>query len=403
MPRPEASASPRLRAAAVLVLALGAVAAAVTILSASDIPAGTYRDNDFSQYYAGARAVAMGRSPYGETFWAVLREIGGKALFAKPYATVPEAGLTVAYPLWVFVLLAPMGVLPLALAASAFLMAQLAGIVAALVAIARRLLSGVSGGALVFAVVAAAFQPLWLILVGGNLAGIVAAAFIGGVAAALSGRPRLAGGLLGLCLLKPHVVALAVLALLLGLDPRARRRALASFAVVAIVLIAIAFASDPSWVAPWWRNLTALQSTSGSNATGWTIDRAVDAPRWTSPVAVAIVLGSFVVWVRARRPASATMIAAATPVSIFAAPHAWSYDAVPLLLSVAVLIAIFGRIGGRARALGLAAIGALAIVGLWAAYALAFRRGGEEWTAVAILAFFPLVVLADTLQRRMAT
>ena len=401
MRRPEAPAPPRLRVAAALVLAVGCIAIAVGVLSASEIPAATYRDNDFSQYYAGGRAVAIGESPYGDTFWSVLREIDSKALFAKPYATIAVAGLTTPYPLWVFVLFAPLGLLPFALAASAFLMAQLVSLVAALVAIARRLVPG-GPAAIVFAAIAATFQPVWLIVVGGNLAGIVAAAFIGGVAAALSGRPRLAGGLIGLCLLKPTVVALAMVALLLGLEPQARRRALASFAVVAAALLAIAFASDPSWVAPWWRNLTALQSTSGSNATGWTIDRALAAPRWISPVAVALALASLVAWILARRPAASTLIAGAVPVSIFAAPHAWSYDAVPLLISVAVLVAIFARGGGTARALGLTSVGVLAIVVPWAAYALAFRRGGEEWTALVILAFFPLVVLADRLAGRMA-
>jgi hypothetical protein len=369
---------------------------------AIDIPAATYRHNDFSQYYAGARAVATGRSPYDDAFWVVLRDIGSTALFAKPYATVGDTGLTTPYPLWVFALLSPMGLLPLAVAAPAFLMAQLTALLTALIAAARRLLPSARRERLVFAAIAATFQPLWLVVVGGNIAGLVAAGFIGAVAAALAGRPRLAGGLLAMCLLKPNVVVVAGAVILVALEPKARARALSGFVLVAAVLVAIAFAIDPSWPAPWWRNVTALQATTWSNATAWTIDRALGSPRWTAPLAVALALGSFVAWALMRRPAPSTLIAGAVPLSIFVAPHAWSYDAAPLLVTVAVLVAIVGRMAGVAGTLGLAVIFALAVALPWAAYALAFRRGGEEWTALAVLLFFPLVALADRLNARIA-
>jgi glycosyl transferase family 87 len=376
------------------VIAIGCFAGAVATSAAYGIPETTYRDNDFSQYYAGARALVSGRSPYGDAFWSEIEAIGGRALFAKPYATVADAGLTTPYPLFVFVLLAPIGALPLPIAASTFLMSQLSALVVALSAVGRRVLDASRGGALVFALIAVAFEPLWLVLTGGNLAGLVAAFFAGAVAAALGGRPRLAGALLGLCLVKPQAVLFAGAVMLVALDPASRRRAMGAFATVGVILVAAAFVVDPSWVGAWWRNVTALQATTGSNATAWTIDRALGTPRWTGPLAVLIALAGFVAWWRIARPKLAGLIAAAIPVSLFVAPHAWSYDGVILLVSVAVVLArLHGRIGVE-RWMRLALVLLVAVALPWAAYVLAVRRGGEEWTALLFLLFFALVAIA---------
>ncbi|HEV8536715.1 MAG TPA: glycosyltransferase 87 family protein [Candidatus Limnocylindria bacterium] len=395
-----ATASPG-RRFRLLAIGSGAALAAIAALAILELPAVAYRHNDFAQYYAGARAVAAGGSPYGDAFWSILDSLGSRALFASAYGTVSKTGLTTPYPLWVFVVLIPIGVLPFAAAAAAFLVAQVAALSFALGALARRLFVAIPRRETVlFLAIALAFQPVWLLVVGGNIAALVTAAFGGAFAAALAGRARLAGALLGACLVKPQVVALAAVVLLIALDAASRRRALVALAVVGGALGASAFAADASWFPDWWRNVVALQATTGSNASGWTIDRAFGGPRWTGPLAVSLAVAAFLGWWLLRRPRLPALTAAALPVSIFAAPHAWSYDASALLATIAVVLAGMQHLSNARRIAWLAALAVIAVALPWAAYAVAFRRAGEEWTALVVLLFFPLVALAERARPR---
>ena len=123
-------------------------------LAAADVPGAAYRHSDFFQFWAVPRLILEGADPYDPADWV--------GIYARE-ATAPVELLTstgrLAYPVWVALLLLPMGALPFGVAAAGWLVAQLAT-----VAFALRTLVALSGGGrremLLLFGLAAGSQPL---------------------------------------------------------------------------------------------------------------------------------------------------------------------------------------------------------------------------------------------------
>ena len=374
------------RAGIVGVIAIGALVTLGTI----GVPATAYRDGDFLQFWIQPQALFEGASPYDPAWWAAIhRRVGGRALFAEAVYPPHDA----------FAFL-PLALIPLSYAAALWLVAQLVAAAAVAVGLARRISD--RAGRVVFLAVVVSFQPLWLLVVGGNVTGFLFAALGGAYLAALDRRIVRCGALLGLLVVKPHPFVFLAVAVLASAE-RAQRRALVLGALAtAGPLVAVTLLLRPSWYAEWLRAALGLQAAPGSNATVWTIGRliGVEVPPLGGVVALAVVV-AFGVWARRARPSLALAIAVAIPVSLAVAPHGWSYDQLHLLIPLAVLV---DRLGRPASATGRAARAALALGASalpWLLYLLAFRRGGEELSVITPLAVSALlpVVLARAHQR----
>lgn len=366
------------RAVAIAVAAGGAVA----LLAIVGWPASAYRHGaaDMPQFHHAARTLLEGRTPYAVWDWP--------------------------YPLWTAVALLPIGLLPLELAAPVWLVGQLVAVGAALVALARHVLvTDPRRDRLLLFAIAAAMQPTWLLVGGGNMTGLLFAAFTGALVAQLTGRPLVAGSLVGLLVTKPQSLAVAAAALFAGSPPASRARLAIAAVAVAGTLVAGAFALHLDWVGAWAANAAALQASSGSNATGWTLGRTVAAlvPTWLGSAAGLIAVGAaFVAWWWRRRPGLALLVAAAVPVSLFVAPHGWSYDQLHLLVTYAVALELIAHTG-RERIAWLATLLIIACVLPWLLYASAVATGGEAATAAVPLLAFALLVLLDARGVRSAT
>lgn len=358
-------------AAAVIAVVAGALAA---VLTACGWPAAAYRDSDFFQFWAGARAVVSGASPYDLAWWTHLHlEHGSRAIFMPPQ---PPAGpaWTTPYPLPLFVLLAPIGMLPFNAAASVWLTAQLV-LAAAALTLMLRTVRGASTRrtALLLGCVVIASQPLWLLIIGGNTAGALLVILTAALTTAARGQHLRSGALMSLLLLKPHPFMITGLTALLGAarDRTALVRMLTGGAVVSGALVLCAFAVDPGWPARWWRMAGALQGSDGSNATLWTISRVLPGGTALTLLCAVLLVGGFVLWARRREPGTADLLAASVPLSLILAPHGWSYDHLYLLIPVARLLAD-GRTAVRTVTL------TVFVVGGWLLYLTAHTRGGEE-------------------------
>ena len=141
--------------------------------------------------------------------------------------------------------------------------------------------------------------------------------------------------------------------------------------------------------------MSALGSSTGSNATLWTLDRALPLlPQGALPMAAALAtLGAFGMWWIRARPPFEPAIGAALCVSLALAPHGWSYDLVALLAVAAIVIELLAHALIDRRTLGLALLAGVFGVLPWLLYAVAFRRGGEEWTVGAPLALLALLMV----------
>lgn len=363
------------RAGIIVVIAIAALVAAV-VLGAIGVPASTYRDGDFLQFWIQPQALFEGASPYDPGWWAAIHgRVGARALFAE--AVYPP------YDAFAFL---PLALIPLSYAAALWLVAQVVAVAAVAVALARRISD--RGGQGLFLAVVVSFQPLWLLVVGGNVTGFLFAAFGGAYLAALDRRMVRCGALLGVLAVKPHPFMFLAVAVLASVE-RAQRRALILGALTtAGPLLAVTALLRPSWYAEWLPAALGLQALPGSNATAWTIARliGVEAPLLGGGVALAVMV-AFGVWSRRARPSLGLAIAVAIPVSLAVAPHGWSYDQLLLLNPLAVLIdrLVTHRVARAALALGAAALP-------WLLYVIAFRRGGEELSVLTPLVVFALLL-----------
>lgn len=363
---------------------LGVIAiASILVLGAAGVPAASYRDGDFLQFWLQPQALLDGASPYDPAWWSAMHaRAGARPLFDEAV-----------YPPYDALVFLPLALLPLSYAAAFWLVAQLMAVAAVSIGLARRISD--RAGQAIFLAIAAAFQPVWLLAVGGNVTGFLFAALGGAYLAALDRRPLRCGALLGLLIVKPHPYVFLGVAALVFAHRSERRRLIQGALATAGPLVLVSLVLRPSWYGEWLPAALGLQGQPGSNATLWTIGRLVGADRslliGLGAAAVLAVIVAFASWALRTRPSLSTAIATAIPVSLAVAPHGWSYDQLQLLIPLAVLPEWIGASSVARRVTR----GALALAGSavpWLFYVIAFRRGGEELSVLTPLAVFVLLV-----------
>ena len=360
--------------------------AAVVALSIWDHPGSDYRHSDFFQFWAAPRLLLEGRDPYSAPDWASIYQREATA----PVATPPPPERHV-YPPWSAVVLLPLAAMPFRLAAAIWLVAQLSVVIAALRALSAAYIARREERVLLFGL-AAAFQPLWLIVDGGNITGFLLGLFTFAIVGTLARSP-LAGVPIGLLAVKPHPFAIAVPALVA--ISGTRRMLVGGGALTFAALVALAVPFGPGLIGEWIAAALDLQATTGSNATVWTLDRVLPGGSGTAVTTAIAAIGAFLLWWRIRRPAPAILAAGSVAISLFVAPHGWSYDGTLLLITLAAILGRAGSAAGARRAALLVVIAAVATLLPWTLYVVAFARGGEEWSALTPVAFFALLAVTS--------
>ncbi len=356
--------------------------AAVAILAAVGWPADRYRHNDYMGFWAGSRALLEGLDPYDVTTWLELHErVGSQGLAIVP----PATGF--GYPLITAIVFAPFALLPIEVAAPAWLVAQAGLALLALAMLGRRLFPATLRRDLpVLVALAACSQPAWVLAEGGNVGGFLLAIAAGSAALVLAGRPRAGGAVAGLAVVKPHPFLFAVPLLLAGLPRAAAVRLALSAGAVAIALGALSLALRPGWIAEWLVPVGRMQGAPVGRATA----SGLFPPdlRWIGWAIALACVAAFLLWARAPRP-PALVIGAALPLSLFAAPYGWSYDHSILFVTAAVILGLAATLRPARRVLVLVLLALVTVPLPWVLYALAFSRGEESWSAAV-----PLVLLA---------
>jgi glycosyl transferase family 87 len=354
-------------------------AAAVAMLAASGWPASVYRDRDFIQYWLAGRALIAQRDLYDPAVWRVLHAEAGSS------GSEIVAGSGFVYPLPTAMVAIPDALLPLAIAAPAWLVAELAAAIAALSLLARHASTTlrVWPGPALLALAALAQPAVGITIFGGNAVGFTLAIVAGALALISRGHVVPAGALLGLAVIKPQALLLFVPVLLAAM-PFSRARGLAAGAAASgggLVLVGLWL--RPDWIAAWVVSAGRLPgATPQANLWGW----ATGDWRPIGWLVAAALLVGFISWWRARRPAFIPLMGAALALSLFVAPYAWSYDQVLLLVPLLVLVGWTLRTGARGRIIGFGLLTLFTAVSWWLHLA-SFARGNEV-----LIGLMPLVV-----------
>lgn len=356
-----------------------------------------YQSNDFFCLWNGSRLLLAGESPYDEVRWL---EAAGGPRPGHDGALVPSACTArFAYPLWTAAVLAPFGALPLEAAATLWMATGIGAAIGGTV-LAWRSIRGPASGAALLGVLLVSSQPFWVLLVGGQMTGLLLGA-CGVLAWAASRRRQATGGLaLTLLLIKPQLVAVLAPILVLGAVARGAVRAVAAFGAAVALLVAMPFALQPGWLSGWLPEVTGRATELAPRlATLWGFAADVlGHPAWGIPLAGALVLA---LWSSLRgvpvRPAEAVGLALA--LSLALAPHAWSYDHLLLVVPWAAALAAVLALRGWPRAALLGGVVASASLLPWTLYAVAFARGADTLSVAVPIA--TMAVLALSLRARM--
>ena len=360
-------------------------------------PLASYRDNDFASLWVMGRMLLTGGDQYDyATYVAAHRAIGSRAL------TIVLPDTASFYPLTTALITVPFALLPLPLAAPAWLVTQVALAVAALVALMRRLVPGTfRRDAFVLVGLVAGSQPAWLLAGGGNLGGFILTLAASAVTLLLAGHPVLAGVAAGAILvIKPQPLLIAMLVVLFAVPRRSAVRMIASASCVALSSVALTVALRPGWIGEFLAQtgrVTAYASRTRQSTVFGLLGPDLAPLAW---LVVAASVVTLLVWVIRARPALPLVAGVATAVSLFCAPYGWSYDHLTLAITVAAVVALSAAFADRARLATLLALTVAFIVVPWTLYAIAFVREEESLSALVPLSVLSVLLLVARGERR---
>ena len=307
------------RLSVLAVPALLALAAAVASIDIVREP----RLTDFFCFWTAARLVISGEDPYDPNVWseATAGTIVDRSGRERSAPCPGRSG----YPLTTSVALAPFGALPLPLAATLWQALLIGGALCGTVLVWRAFGNGLGGTGL-FSTLVFASQPFAFTLItaqfGGLLLGLV------GITLALEAtRPRLAGAVFALLALKPHVVALALVALPLRWLWRGPRPAVVGAALVGVALLVVSLVLRPSWPLSWLGELGGhrLGMTEGT-PTVWSLASIATGDARLGIVVIAALAAVYAFALRGRQLATVDVAALALVATLLVSPYAGGHD-----------------------------------------------------------------------------
>ena len=354
-----------------------------------------YEGSDFFCLWQGAQMLVGGADPYDEAAWAAetashQRELGPISGGACPGRY--------GYPLWTAALMAPFGAMPLPSAATAWMAVSFLGAALGTALIHVATGAGARTAPLFFALVATS-QPFWILVISGQITGLLLA-FMGLSAWLLSrGREGPAGAALAGLLLKPQVGGILLPVVVLRQLGRRRPALLVGSAVAIGALLIVTVALRPGWILEWAGEVSGRRlNVVTLLPTAWGLSADLFGTPLIAPALIAVVVAVALVIGRARKFGPVAFSAASLALALFAVPYAWSYDFLVLALPWGVAIALADRLPPARRASLLALTAFVAALLPWSLYAFAFTRGQETLSAVVPVAAAMCVALAVAVQ-----
>jgi hypothetical protein len=370
-------------------LALLVVAIAFALATVAASRALWYESTDFFCMWQGARLVATGADPYDESIW---REATG-GLHPNPAGgeTVSSCPGRYGYPLWTALVMLPFGVLPLPLAAVAWMGVSLLAVAIGSAA-SWRAVGGARNGLPLFVTLVVTAQPLWLLVVYGQITGVMLG-LVGLLGLFLARMKEVPAGIaLGLLVLKPQIAGILAPVVFLRSFPARPRFALASLLTLGALAIASLIVS-PGWPLEWLGELGGRRlRVAGLLPTSWGLSADLFGTQAVALVLIAALVLGVALIVR-RTPGHLEFAAIVLPISLFVSPYAWSYDHLVLVFPWALCVATASRLAGSARGALLIATALVGAILPWCLYAIAFTRGLETLNAL-IPALTALLVAA---------
>jgi hypothetical protein len=346
--------------------------------------------DDFSRIWAGPRAVLLGHDPYDPATWPATAQALG--------TLAPDTGIPVyPYPLWVVLVLLPIGLLPLPVAALLWLVASLTAGITGLHALLREYLPERPGA---HALAAATLLLSWaglLSLIIGQWGFLLIGALCATVVCLRTGRAGLAGVAATVLAAKPQLFMFTAPALALrALWPaRARtiERAGLRFVGVAVGVFAVPFVLSfvvrPGWFPEWLRFAGSALLPDSDTIPALLLTVGGEGALRAAPIALLVLIAVGLCF----HPRSDAWLPVWLALSSAGVLYSNSYDHVLLIVPIVMASGVAARRSRRASwiVLGLGAI--VLLVGTPLMYGLALMRHSETYGVLVPLAVFAIIVI----------
>jgi hypothetical protein len=329
------------------------VACAVLLLAGR--AAVTVRDaelSDFRCFYEAGRLVRGGLDPYDPAVWATATKQDPTGL--------PPCPDTFAYPLWTAMAMAPLSVLPEPAALGAWEVVLFASLVGGVAMLARAW--PMLGGAKLLLPTVLWSQPAFSAIANAQMGPIV---FVGLAAMALSlerGRERIGAAAWCILLIKPNIVAIALLGV-----PLFRSRRFASYVVLfgtGILLLSLALV--PTWPVDVLRVIFGQQLLADRDlGTLSALAIVLGLPSTIGIAAALITLVAFVAVLPRRQLRPREVVAVLAAASFLVTPYARPHDEVALAVCWTSALALANMVDGAMRSALVFAVVAVALVLPW--------------------------------------
>ncbi len=317
--------------------------AVLALASARQLVVAPGHGQDFRDFFAAATLVAEGRDPYDAGALAQEQD----RLYNQPDHLKPgDRGFYDALPYpqgpWVAMALVPVTPLPWQAAYVIYLIAAMTAVTTSAWVLLR--LFGWSGHALRIAVGAVLFSPVAFInLFQGQPVPFLLAAFAGAWVLIRGNRPTLAGALMAVAWIKPHI-GLPLLLVVAIVEPAPVRRLLTGFLLGSAALFTLAALALRGALLDWpqvvlgqWSG--ALQQADLASINAFYYPATPGGIRQVAVALVVLAAAGYAIWVvrhhRGRPVVALTLLL----LTLVAAPYAHSYDA---LLLLPVVLALLG-------------------------------------------------------------
>ena len=359
-----------------------------------------YQTADFFCLWIGGRFVLARDNPYDQEAWR-----GATAgLYPDPRGVQLPASCPgeFAYPYWTAIALAPLGALPIELAATLWMALNIGATIGATL-LAWRVANGRERGRGLLAAIVLSSQAFWTLLASGQLTGVMLAIVTLIAWALASGRERIGGVAFAALLLKPQLGTFVAPAVVLDALARGRGRILTTAVLTAALMVVVAIVISWGYAFQWLSPPTLARVGQVSiRSSAWGLGGEVFGDvRFGAAIIAAVVLATArIAGVAMLEPAA--LIAISVPLSLLATPYVSVYDFLVLALPWAFVAAIASRAAQVERLALLVALVGCASLLPWVLFAIWQTGGSMTWSAFVPIMTTLLLAWALRVDRRRA-
>ena len=302
------------------------------------------RGQDFLQFWAAGKMNWLNLSPYNPVEWQALRLQYGSGWMPNRIFT---------YPLPLYRLLAPLGLLPLQ---SAYLvwnsLTLMYLVLTPLVIAAIQRVSSKWNYVLFTLIGMAVFRPVLVSVRNGQITGLILMLCLLTVWLVERNKPFWGGIALGLCMIKPQIGFCLLIIFAFWILLNRKWRVLSGIISCELSLWLIGFLSDPGWVQAFLQESgNKIDLYSSQTPTIWGIvGLVVNQPgvHYTIALALSAALVLLTCWTIYRWNQNINVLEVmclAVPVVLLITPYTWAYDQILLLIPWIVLSILFRERG----------------------------------------------------------